>query len=73
MQGPDSGFDTELFERCKKRLIGRLLPEMGELILGRREQVGVSHGCRTETSRNENKSRKSRENKGKKVNSENGK
>jgi hypothetical protein len=57
MQGPDSGFDTELFERCKKRLIGRLLPEMGELILERREQAGVFHACRTETSRN-NKLRK---------------
>jgi hypothetical protein len=31
---------------------------MGELILERREQAGVFHACRTETSRNDNKLRK---------------
>jgi hypothetical protein len=47
IQIPDSRFDTKLLETLEKHFIGRLLPDMRELILRWREELGVTHSSKS--------------------------
>jgi hypothetical protein len=54
---PDAGLDSEILETGNKDVVGRLLPEMGKLVLGGREQSGVSHGNKWPESERKKKER----------------